>query len=192
MSDTFRDLLHELTKDRECYCFERPSHAKPSEAWCLPCRAKAALKATQPWEDEREALRSALAGLLKLVKDMTPLVIKGVITDYALLNEAPITARNLLEGFVPDGNALRPLVKRFAQEMERKLRKNDHKDGCFTDEQEIIECIYREMCEISESIRSGGIASINECADAGNFLAMLAGYMRSEWPDVNELDKSSS
>ncbi len=82
---------------------------------------------------------------------------------------------------------LRPLVQKFAEEMEKRLRANDHKNGLFEDEMEIQFRIQEEMEEVNASIIENGIASVEECADVANFCAMLAGYGRPipDWPPVN-------
>lgn len=83
---------------------------------------------------------------------------------------------------------LRPEVQAFAELMEMKLRKNDHKPGWLNDHPKaLFNRIYDEMKELSEAIDNfplGGEGKFgaqdqtmkvaNEAADVANFAMMIA------------------
>lgn len=70
----------------------------------------------------------------------------------------------------------RPLVRWFAQQMERVLRENDHKQGCDKmDHWEIhwrISEEYEELTQVLSGARDGN--AIDEAVDVANFCAFLA------------------
>lgn len=77
---------------------------------------------------------------------------------------------------------LRPFVKRFAEEMERKLRENDYKEDKFEHRGEILARIIEETGELFRSCYIKG-ASLSEAADVANMCGMLVFWDGSELPD---------
>lgn len=80
---------------------------------------------------------------------------------------------------------LRPLVRRFAEEMEKQLRENDHKDGQFKDVNEVFQKLVQEVGELACAMTWPDMLE-RECADVANFCAMLIAYEREDWPWVND------
>lgn len=72
----------------------------------------------------------------------------------------------------------RPLVRWFAQQMERKLRLNDHKHGWQSmSNPSIRERIAQELDEVDAVLAfspPSPIRLVDECADVANFLAFMA------------------
>jgi len=94
------------------------------------------------------------------------LINKNFTPHVPLLNE------NMLDAYV----TLRPSVQKFAEEMERKLKLNDHKGGWMgMSQDEIIQDIREENIELSMAIANNDVKNIlEECADIANYLMMLA------------------
>lgn len=71
---------------------------------------------------------------------------------------------------------LRPCVQKFAQEMERKLRANDHKTHWLGSETKYLSRRLTEECsELRRAIRRGNAdETLAEAADVANFAMMLA------------------
>lgn len=71
---------------------------------------------------------------------------------------------------------LRPSVQKFAEEMERKLKLNDHKGGWMgMTVNQILNELAEERIELGKAIVTGDKANIlEECADNANYLMMLA------------------
>lgn len=77
---------------------------------------------------------------------------------------------------------LRPVLKEFVMEMERKLRINDHKTGWHDCAIEwLLNRAYEELDEVRDAYKNrGDIYSgdhqkiIMECADVANFMMMIA------------------
>ncbi|MDD5693564.1 MAG: hypothetical protein PHU86_03785 [Patescibacteria group bacterium] len=82
------------------------------------------------------------------------------------------TDKNMLDAYV----TLRPSVQRFAQEMERKLKLNDHKGGWMKmTPTEILSDLAKERLELGQALAIGDSENIlEECADNANYLMMLA------------------
>jgi len=90
-------------------------------------------------------------------------------------------------------NDCRPEVRAFAVEMEKRLRKNDKKGGwrwCGTDWL-LCRCV-QELGELFSAIDRNGYNSgpvVRECADAANFLMMLADNAGMKSPDRGGIQK---
>lgn len=88
---------------------------------------------------------------------------------------------------------LRPEVKLFAEQMELKLRENDHKGGwekcelpylqkrLNEEEEELNEAIYKRWTDWGRSVGEGYFFGtlddneiVSECADIANFAMMIA------------------
>lgn len=75
---------------------------------------------------------------------------------------------------------VRKSVRKFAQEMEKQLRANDHKGG-WQDmyAEELVTCLEEELEEVREAVDASGKvderrqAIIHETADLANYAMML-------------------
>lgn len=96
--------------------------------------------------------------------DITPLDIETHITELRATAE-------LVAG-------IRPCVLRFAAEMERKLKDNDHKPGWEGDDNtDLFERILAEACELRDALENSVPLPervIEEAADIANFAMMIA------------------
>lgn len=72
--------------------------------------------------------------------------------------------------------AVRPAVMWFAERMEAKLAKNDHKGGWNNCELQYLSMrLKQERKELTEAIKSKDAQRIiDECADIANFAMMIA------------------
>ncbi len=91
---------------------------------------------------------------------------------------AAIVLRSLLKrdmSIVP-----RPEVRWFAEQMESKLRENDHKNGKLDDSpSELFKRMVQEVEEVDDAMRiSGHGVIVQECADVANFAMMIAHSFR--------------
>ena len=86
-----------------------------------------------------------------------------------------------------DSHGLRPEVLWFAQEMEKKLRANDHKGGWDDDEVSLYKRLKQEVAELGREVNAdfmlNAFAVIREAADVGNFAMMIAHNIRIDRPD---------
>lgn len=85
-------------------------------------------------------------------------------------------AGDAIHGFRTDagGHGLRPALYDFAVEMERKLRKNDHKKGWQTYPIDaLVELLEIEYRELLVALKHGIGDPCTECVDIANFAMML-------------------
>lgn len=77
---------------------------------------------------------------------------------------------------------IRPIVMRFAEKMERKLRKNDYKSSYKEmTSPEILGRIEDEIAELQDAMDDAEVSGIiNEAVDVANFMAMLIDKLRSK------------
>jgi NTP pyrophosphatase (non-canonical NTP hydrolase) len=70
---------------------------------------------------------------------------------------------------------LRDSVDRFAQQMERKLRANDHRPGWMNDSPEaLLRRLREEVDELEAVVKANGPGVVGEAADVANFAMMIA------------------
>lgn len=75
----------------------------------------------------------------------------------------------------------RPMVQRFAQDMERELQANDHKRGiCEMPLGAMLRRLKQEVAELERAIDGGANPSkvLSEAADVGNYSAAIAHWAR--------------
>lgn len=72
---------------------------------------------------------------------------------------------------------LRPELRRFAEMMELKLRKNDHKGGwLMDDERDLLIRMVEEQGELAKEVDRGSPErAAAEAVDVANFAMMIAG-----------------
>ncbi len=85
------------------------------------------------------------------------------------------TAIRLLKAY----NELRPSVRWFAEQMEKKLKQNDDTKPSWLgmDMSELFRHLEEEVKEVDEELRTrpgSGIRIIQECADTANLAMMIA------------------
>ena len=69
---------------------------------------------------------------------------------------------------------LRPSVLAFAQAMERKLRKNDHRGGWAQSSPKwLLSRLREETRELSDALNGADLEVLDEAADVGNFAMMI-------------------
>lgn len=75
-----------------------------------------------------------------------------------------------------EGLRVRPAVRDFALEMERKLARHDNRPGWEHEEGRwLLSRLMDEAVELSDALRKGDIATIvDEAADVANFAMMIA------------------
>ncbi len=79
---------------------------------------------------------------------------------------------------------LRPEVLRFAEAMERKLRKNDYKSGWKDCDLFYLEDrLKKELSEFMKTLANQSNRMEGEAADVANFLMMLVDVVRWEATD---------
>jgi hypothetical protein len=91
------------------------------------------------------------------------------------IDEWEITLAN--EGCCDEPLLVRPEVLKFAEQMERKLRENDHKGGWReTDMLYLFGMLKEEVEELDIALEGTMIAEdvLKECADVANYAMMLA------------------
>ena len=84
---------------------------------------------------------------------------------------------------VISGNEVRSSVQQFGKDMERKLRKNDHKGGWGEASNAwLVRRMFDEVGELMEAIIAGHPAEdvIDECADVANLAHMIADNARTD------------
>jgi len=83
---------------------------------------------------------------------------------------------------------LRPVVLWFAQQMELKLRENDHKGGWHEmDPLDLCERIDEELLELKESLASPPRRNrVREAADVAAMAMMVADHFRDGGPSVDQ------
>lgn len=87
---------------------------------------------------------------------------------------------------------LRPVVLWFAQQMELKLRANDHKGGWQDDEpEELAERISEELTELFVALKKRRAPQnwkrvLKEAADVANVAMMVADHARSGGPSEDQ------
>lgn len=86
---------------------------------------------------------------------------------------------------------LRPVVLWFAQQMELKLRENDHKGGWHEDDPwSLSHRVLEEADELSEAVEpesvAGRSARISEAVDVANMALMVADHFRENGPSKDQ------
>lgn len=78
---------------------------------------------------------------------------------------------------------MRPSLKLFADDMERKLQKNDHKTGWLTLPVEaLLRKLEIELEELKVAVQfEGDVDAMDECVDVANFAMMLYDRIRMDW-----------
>lgn len=77
---------------------------------------------------------------------------------------------------------LRPQVLRFAEAMERGLRRNEHKGGWRNEKfGYLMDCLHDEANELAAAVMADEDAGrvLDEAADVGNFAMMVADNARA-------------
>lgn len=87
----------------------------------------------------------------------------------------------LRPALILSGDGVRSSVQQFGKDMERKLRKNDHKGGWGEASNAwLVRRMFDEVGELMEAIIAGHPAEdvIDECADVANLAHMIADNAR--------------
>ena len=87
--------------------------------------------------------------------------------------------------FTIEDMAARPAVIAFTQDMEAKLRANDHKNGwADIGLTKLFELLNGEVDELTEALEEDDARNvINECADVANYAMMIADIIRRGCPE---------
>lgn len=144
--------------------------------------AQLAASAQREASARAEALREAEAAIAELTAG-------NETTDVTLGHEiglcrAQKAIRKLLTSPPPPRVSVRPVVLWFAEQMEAKLRENDHKGGWHNDRPHaLLERVWQEAGEVEQALRRGHYTDvIREAADVANMVMMVADHYRVGGP----------